>query len=88
MAATCRSSPHRTAGRYGPRRSGPGREHDTTALRTHPQALPLLAEWTDEEHAARADLGYEDERASLTTPIKKTTDAPPRPSPAARGPRV
>jgi DDE superfamily endonuclease len=54
----------------------PGREHDTTALRTHPEALPLLAEWTDDEHAALADLGYEGERAALTIPIKKTTDAP------------
>ena len=54
----------------------PGREHDTTALRTHPEALPLLTEWTDAEHAALADLGYEGERAALTTPIKKTTDAP------------
>jgi hypothetical protein len=48
----------------------PGREHDTTALRTHPEALPLLAEWTDDDHAALADLGYEGERAALTTPIK------------------
>jgi hypothetical protein len=48
----------------------PGREHDTTALRTHPQALPLLAEWTDETHAVLADLGYEGERTALTTPIK------------------
>jgi hypothetical protein len=55
----------------------PGREHDTTALRGHTEALPLLAEWTDDEHAALADLGYEGERAALTTPIKKTTDAPP-----------
>jgi DDE superfamily endonuclease len=54
----------------------PGREHDTTALRTHPEALPLLAEWTDDEHAALADLGYEGERAALTIPIKQTTDAP------------
>ncbi len=54
----------------------PGREHDTTALRAHPEALPLLAEWTDAEHAALADLGYEGERAALTTPIKKTSDAP------------
>ncbi len=37
----------------------PGREHDTTALRGHTEALPLLAEWTDDEHAALADLGYE-----------------------------
>jgi DDE superfamily endonuclease len=48
----------------------PGREHDTTALRTHPEALPLLIEWTDATHAALADLGYEGERTALTTPIK------------------
>jgi hypothetical protein len=53
----------------------PGREHDTTALRAHPQVLPLLGEWTDAEHAALADLGYEGERAALTTPVK-ITDAP------------
>ena len=48
----------------------PGREHDTTALRAHPEALPLLGEWTDEAHAALADLGYEAERTALTIPIK------------------
>jgi hypothetical protein len=48
----------------------PGREHDTTALRTHPEALPLLAEWTDAGHAALGDLGYEGERDALTTPVK------------------
>ncbi|HEX2073703.1 MAG TPA: transposase family protein [Geodermatophilus sp.] len=48
----------------------PGREHDTTALRAHSEALPLLAEWTDEAHAVLADLGYEGQRAALTTPIK------------------
>src|SRR4051812_31783106 len=53
----------------------PGREHDTTALRAHAEALPLLAEWTDEDHAVLADLGYEGERGALTTPIKKSTDA-------------
>src|SRR4051812_33697953 len=53
----------------------PGREHDTTALRAHAEVLPLLAEWTDEVHAVLADLGYEGERAALTTPIKKTSDA-------------
>ena len=51
----------------------PGREHDTTALRAHAEVLPLLAEWTDELHAALADLGYEGERAALTTPIKHRT---------------
>jgi DDE superfamily endonuclease len=54
----------------------PGREHDTTALRTHAEALPLLAEWTDQAHAVLADLGYEGERAALITPIKKMADAP------------
>jgi DDE superfamily endonuclease len=49
----------------------PGREHDTTALRAHADALPLLAEWTDDGHAVLADLGYEGERAALTTPIKQ-----------------
>ncbi len=34
-----------------------------------PEALLLLAEWTDELHAALADLGYVGERATLTTPI-------------------
>ncbi len=51
----------------------PGREHDTTALRAHPEALPLLAAWTDTDHAVLADLGYEGERAALTTPIKQST---------------
>ena len=36
----------------------------------HAEALPLLAEWTDTDHAALADLGYEGERTALTTPIK------------------
>jgi hypothetical protein len=48
----------------------PGREHDTTALRTHAEALPLLAEWTDPAHAVLGDLGYEGERGPLTVPIK------------------
>ena len=54
----------------------PGREHDITALRTHPDALPLLAEWSDEEHAALGDLGYAGEQDRLTIPIKRSTDRP------------
>src|SRR4051794_35113426 len=54
----------------------PGREHDTTALRTHAEALPLLTEWTDEAHAALGDLGYEGAQATLTIPIKRTADRP------------
>src|SRR5688572_6280588 len=49
----------------------PGREHDTTALRTHDKVMPLLGEWTDADHAVLGDLGYEGERATLTTPIKQ-----------------
>ncbi len=54
----------------------PGREHDTTCLRAHTDVLPLLAEWTDDGHAALGDLGYEGEQAALTIPIKRTTDRP------------
>jgi hypothetical protein len=54
----------------------PGREHDTTALRAHAEVLPTLAEWTDGEHAALGDLGYEGEQATLTIPIKRTADRP------------
>jgi DDE superfamily endonuclease len=49
----------------------PGREHDTTALRAHPDAVPALAEWTDDTHAVLGDLGYEGESATLRTPVKK-----------------
>src|SRR3954454_1417836 len=54
----------------------PGREHDTTALRAHAEALPTLAEWTDEVHAVLGDRGYEGERTALTTPIKKVAGHP------------
>jgi hypothetical protein len=53
----------------------PGREHDTTALRTDPALLPALAAWTDETHAVLGDLGYEGENAAITTPIKKRPGA-------------
>jgi hypothetical protein len=51
----------------------PDREHDITALRAHPEALPLLAACTDESHAVLADLGYEGERSALTTAIKRAS---------------
>ena len=50
----------------------PGREHDTTALRSSAEALPVLAQWTDAQHAVLADLGHEGERGALTTPVKTT----------------
>jgi hypothetical protein len=49
----------------------PGREHDTTALRADPEALPLLGQWTDDTHAA---LGHEGEREALTAPIKHAAE--------------
>ncbi len=49
----------------------PGREHDSTALRAHAEALPLLAEWADAEYAALADLGYEGVRGVLITPVQR-----------------
>src|SRR5512135_1293245 len=54
----------------------PGREHDTTALRAHPDLLPLLAEWTDATHTVLAGLGYEGEADLLRIPIKRTAHAP------------
>jgi DDE superfamily endonuclease len=49
----------------------PGREHDTTCLRAHPEMLPALAEWTGDDLPALADLGYEGEPATFTLPVKK-----------------
>ncbi len=62
----------RRSGQRPIRTSGvrPGREHDTTTLRSHAEALPLLTEWTDPTHAVLADVGYEGDRAALATPIK------------------
>jgi hypothetical protein len=49
----------------------PGREHDTTALRAHPQILPALAAWTADGLPVLADLGYEGERDTITVAVKK-----------------
>ncbi|WP_214371479.1 transposase family protein [Pseudonocardia sp. H11422] len=49
----------------------PGREHDITCLRAHPELLPVLAAWTDAGHAVLGDLGYEGEDLAITTPIKR-----------------
>jgi hypothetical protein len=50
----------------------PGREHDTTCLRAHPELLAALTAWTTDGLPALADLGYEGEANTLTLPIKKT----------------
>jgi hypothetical protein len=49
----------------------PGREHDLTCARAHPDLFDVLDAWTDAEHAVLADLGYEGEAARMTCPIKK-----------------
>ncbi|KDA43893.1 hypothetical protein BMG523Draft_01275 [Frankia sp. BMG5.23] len=49
----------------------PGREHDTTALRAHPQILPALAVWIAAGLPVLGDLGYEGERDTVTVAIKK-----------------
>jgi hypothetical protein len=49
----------------------PGREHDTTALREHPEILPALATWIAENTPTLGDLGYEGESGTITVAFKK-----------------
>lgn len=49
----------------------PGREHDTTCLRSHAEMLPALAAWTGDDLPALADLGYEGEADVFTLPVKR-----------------
>ena len=57
--------------RSAPRRpTGICTRASTSSPPRSPEALLLLGEWTDETHAALADLGYKGERYALTTPIK------------------
>jgi DDE superfamily endonuclease len=51
----------------------PGREHDTTAVRTHEEILPVLAEVIDDLRTL-GDLGYEGESATITVAFKKPKD--------------
>ena len=53
----------------------PGREHDTTAARTHEELLDELEDWAIEGRVVLADLGYEGERGRLVLPVKKTHGA-------------
>jgi hypothetical protein len=46
----------------------PGREHDTTAVRTHTEILPTLTEVIDDLRAL-GDLGYEGEADTITIAI-------------------
>jgi hypothetical protein len=48
----------------------PGREHDTTAVRTHAEVLPILAA-IGEDLRTLGDLGYEGESDTITVAFKK-----------------
>ena len=47
----------------------PGREHDTAALRAHPEILPALADLR-EDLRTLGDLGYEGEAGTITVAFK------------------
>ena len=49
----------------------PGREHDVTALRTHPGMRDALEAWTRAGLPALGDLGYEGEAGLVTIALKK-----------------
>ncbi|WP_405181034.1 IS5/IS1182 family transposase [Nocardia sp. NBC_01377] len=49
----------------------PGREHDVTALRAHPEMLPALTDWTGENLPVLGDLGYLGEATTITVAVKK-----------------
>src|SRR4051812_22279513 len=70
MAAMCRSSPHPTAGRCGPRRCGPAASTTPPPCEPTPRRCHCWPSGPTGEHATLADLGYEGERAALTTPIE------------------
>jgi hypothetical protein len=51
----------------------PGREHDTTAVRTHEEVLPVLAKISDDLRTL-GDLGYEGESDTIVVAFKKPKD--------------
>ena len=51
----------------------PGREHDTTAVRTHDEILPLLSRISDDLRTL-GDLGYEGEADTIIVAFKKPKD--------------
>lgn len=55
------------------RRQRPGREHDTTALRTHAEILPALTIWTADDRPVLGDLGYEGEAEVIAIAFKTPT---------------
>jgi hypothetical protein len=83
MNGPTRSSPLRTDWPLWVSDVRPGHEHDTACARAHHGLLACLGEWTDNQHAVLADLGYQGENTWLTCPIK-TTAAAGSPSTSAR----
>jgi hypothetical protein len=49
----------------------PGREHDTTAVRSHAEILPAITE-VSADLRSLGDLGYEGEAGTITVALKKT----------------
>jgi hypothetical protein len=72
MNGPTRSSPLRTDWPLWVSNVRPGRGHDTACARAHHGLLACLDEWTDNQHAVLADLGYQGENTWLTCPIKTT----------------
>ena len=53
----------------------PGREHDVTCARAHPELLSALDTWSDDDRTVLADLGYEGENDRLVCPVKLPSKA-------------
>lgn len=49
----------------------PGREHDTTAARTDPDLMKMIAAWVGDGQVTLADLGYQGEPDVFKVPFKK-----------------
>jgi hypothetical protein len=63
----------------------PGREHDTTAVRTHTEILPVFTEAAGDLRRL-GDLGYEGEANTITVAFKKPRTAPSMPSSSSSRP--
>ena len=76
---TIQVAPLLTAGHCGPRRSRPGREHDTTALREHPRMLvpavwteDLLDDWTTKVRPTSSPSRSRNPRGGEPTDVQQT----------------
>jgi len=66
----------------------PGREHDVTCARAHPELLSVLDTWSDDDRTVLADLGYEGENDRLVCPVKSRARPAARPSPSISAPET